>query len=255
MFPLRIHEDDDVTLMMPFSDSTIGNVSYETIRPHPMSTGILPPVTRYLSPARNILIFDRPPHPVTIKYYGKKLNKIDADTTMYEFDVYLPWTLYAVYLSGNTISNVYLYGLDGPFRQGIYLRLLPIPNYYLDGRFCIPDQTYHFTSVADAMSTAYNIIWDSNFNIDVTEVSETYYKEQFGVPGVFWNYVHEKDAARRSVAGLLKAFSKMGQDEVLEMSSDLMVSSVNTVQGLPSMADVVAATPDMFAAHVNQSLS
>lgn len=250
--PIKVKEGGDIAFSVGTTDTPVASTKEgEVMRhKHSTSTGLLPPVVRYIHPSRKIVIFDRPPTQVTLRYYGTKLNNIE-NVREQEYDIWLPWTTYVIYLTQGVISEIYLYATDGPFdSKKKDLMLLPIPNYYDDGRFCQPAVKQPYTTLADAISTAYQIVWNSNFNMDTTEALYQYFNK---IPNFFSDLfgVHYKDIGRNSAAGVLYAWSQLSKEQVIAHSSKMLKSAIiPRVSYLPTFK--YNPTPMRFANYINE---
>lgn len=147
------------------------------------STGVLPPVVRYLSPTGHHVMLERPPQVVTYRYYGKPKGDIDENTTLQEMDIALPWTLYAIGLDNNFNPYMtYVYALQQSIRyMDDPVGLLPLTNCELDGKFCTPssgEAPKKAESIADGVNIAYQNIWSSNFNTDIVSIINRSYRNR-----------------------------------------------------------------------------
>lgn len=243
-YALRILRDG--TASWALKDKKYGNdfahkATIETLTPR-IPSGLLPPVPRYISPQRNIVAFDRPPTKVTVNYYGKQLKDIEDATMLQEYEIWLPWTGYVMLGHKGVLSSIYLFALRGPLSSiEDPLYLLPLPNYYASGQFCIPPHTeYNFESIADAMNLTWDLIWSSNFNKDITECVDLAYNVK--APTGLFERLDPRSLKRRSAADLFVTWSKMEREEVTNlewMTSDKM-------ETLPSLFNMASINPTNF---------
>lgn len=254
--PIKVKQSGEIVFDQNGIESKIASIPDDRVMryKHSIPTGLLPPVVRYMHPSRQIVVFDRPPTQVTINFFGKKLGEYNPENgkiRKQEYDVWLPWTVYIIYLNQGVISEIYLYAIDGPFdSMKKKLRLLPIPNYYPDGRFCQPEELQPFKSVADAVSKAYQIVWNSNFNLDTIEALYHYYSEHLNFLSRDLG-VHEQDTMRQSTAGILHAWSKLTKTEVLELSDKwLQCALIPRAAFLPTFK--YNPTPARFGNFINE---
>lgn len=185
-FYLKISEKDNNEVLIEHSNSWIDQQYYtlsaeeamDAIIPNDFAnieTGILPPVVKYLSPSGRNIILERPPQVVTLNYHGVLKDKIDKETTLQQFDIALPWTIYGITLNDNYQPlDVYVYATPKPIGSThALLYLLPITNYELDGKFCAPlNFADEAKTIGEAINLAYSAVWSSSFNLDITEVIE-----------------------------------------------------------------------------------
>lgn len=208
-------------------DNPIGQIKH--FRLQRVSTGLIPPGLYYMSPDRKIVSFLRPPERKTITYHGALQQDITSETPSEDFDIWMPWTMYTVIGSGTHINYVYIHGVTveavahhfGDSSDSYQTLLdsaffsIPLTNVYADSRFCIP--TFHeltYSSVAEMINAAYDVIWNSTFNRDVTAMVELFFVDRRNYPSLS-NGMDQQIFDRKSPADLYSHWSKKSLEEIL----------------------------------------
>lgn len=148
------------------------------------TTGVLPPVVRYISGTGRHILLERPPQVMQFKYYGKPKSDIEG-AQLQEMELPLPWTLYAIGLDAKFRPYfTYMFGTQKMItsEQDI-LFALPVPNCEMNGKFCTPYPKWGDDpepwSISEGINTAYTTIWNSNFNTDITSnITQAYRQRQ-----------------------------------------------------------------------------
>jgi len=156
-------------------------------------SGIIPPGLLYCS--EKILIFERPPALKTIQWTPQMLDNIDDDTEYATFEIPVPWQVYFVHFTKTsdnyhvinkiflTFSNTPIYSLNQP------LYLPPLTNVYTNGQVCQPHYSHYddliegTETIAGIMQNAYNQVWSSSMNVDLTSAPLKLLKH-FALPGL-----------------------------------------------------------------------
>jgi hypothetical protein len=139
------------------------------------SSGILSPGLLYASD--NHVIFERPPSYQTIFLIPELVDNINYNSSEpIVFRLPIPWQLYFVsYSPEYYTSTVHMYFMENSFvspDQNIYLP--PLTNFYLNGQLCRPffnqmsDIDKYSKDIAGVMQSAYDWIWQSGTNLDLT---------------------------------------------------------------------------------------
>jgi hypothetical protein len=139
------------------------------------------PGVRYLSD--NIVIFEMPPTQKHVDYVEAYRDSSGEDSLERSFYIPIPWQVYiAVFDPSNMrIVRVQMYFCDTPitdFTQQAYLP--PLLNFYSSGELCRPifaqmeDYEKYPRSVSGVIASAYDWIWNSGFNFDITETISEY---------------------------------------------------------------------------------
>jgi hypothetical protein len=182
------------------------------------SSGLLPPSLLWVSSTGRQCIFQRPPRRVNIEFTaGTVFEAHEEGAPIYEFDLPLPWTIYACTFDRRyQVRFLELYCSPQQITQmGQYLSLMPLPNLYADGKFCLPAYVYdeeaedywdddddeydpgtdvddaedvhkpHRPNLASAIMSAYQKVWSSNFNMDTHDAMD--WVLMHGMPQVIFN--------------------------------------------------------------------
>jgi len=140
--------------------------------------GLLPPAVRWISPDKQIVVFERPPMRQLVEYIPEERLNIDEEnyarhrTIINELSI--PWTLY-ICAFDKTYRPVSIRVFTRPtymssFDDPVYL--LPLLNFYLNGELCFPGVrtfTEEFTSLTQGINEAYNMVWNSGWNLDLKD--------------------------------------------------------------------------------------
>ena len=137
---------------------------------------LLFPGVRHLSPG--IILFERPPTYKVVSTYNDYRDSISNQTGTSEYYLPIPWQVYIamynpedmrlvsvkMFFASNSLSS-----LD----QTIYSP--PLYNFYSNGTLCRPffssmeDIEKYPKDLSGVMASAYDWIWNSGFNFDITE--------------------------------------------------------------------------------------
>ena len=137
---------------------------------------LLFPGVRHLSPG--IILFERPPTYKVVSAYNDYRDQISTQTGTSEYYLPIPWQVYIamynpedmrlvsvkMFFASNSLSS-----LD----QTIYSP--PLYNFYSNGTLCRPffsnmeDIEKYPKDLSGVMASAYDWIWNSGFNFDITE--------------------------------------------------------------------------------------
>lgn len=139
------------------------------------------PGVRYL--ANNIVVFEMPPCHKHVDYVEAYREDSNEDSNDRHFHIPIPWQVYiAVFDSSNMrLTRVQMYFADTPltdFNQHVYLS--PLLNFYSNGELCRPmfaqmeDYEKYPQDVSGVIASAYDWIWNSGFNFDITETISEY---------------------------------------------------------------------------------
>lgn len=151
-------------------------------------TGIIPPGLLFLN--KNFLVFERPPTYQTVFLIPTQVDRInyESDCTL-TFRIPIPWQLYIVHYTGNygienslQTSAVRMHFMHGPLSsldQVVYSA--PLPNFYGSGDLCRPmfsdmdDLERYPKNISGVMQAAYDWVWNSGTNLDLTDTIANYY--------------------------------------------------------------------------------
>lgn len=142
-------------------------------------TGIMPPGLLYLN--NNYLIFERPPTFQNVQIIPALMEEINYDKhQLITMRLPIPWQVYIVnYVDNGTgdlyCGNVKMHFTHGPIQSlDDQVFLPPLNNFYSSGDLCRPmysslDDIERFPkNVAGVIQAAFDWIWNSGTNIDLT---------------------------------------------------------------------------------------
>lgn len=150
----------------------------------PSDTGILPPGVLYLKD--NFLVFERPPTYQNIFIVYRRLEDSDYDEQETEcFRILVPWQLYMVHFDDRFYTNsVRMHFMNSPLQfldQQVFMA--PLCNLYSSGNLCRPffesidDIERYPSNYSGVVQSAYDWVWNSGTNLDLTESVFQYYKQ------------------------------------------------------------------------------
>ena len=137
---------------------------------------LLFPGVRHLSPG--IILFERPPCHKVVSTYNNYRDQIDSGTTTSEYYLPIPWQVYIAMYNPDDMrlvsvkmffTNNSLTSLDQPIYSP------PLYNFYSNGTLCRPffssmeDIEKYPKDLSGVIASAYDWIWNSGFNFDITE--------------------------------------------------------------------------------------
>lgn len=134
------------------------------------------PGVRYLD--NGLVLFERPPTQKLIDISADFRDEINDDTSLYTYYISIPWQ---VYIASYNPNDMRLYDVKMFFthssllssEQKVYAP--PMFNFFSNGKLCRPffedmdDVTKYPQSIGGIMASAYDWIWNSGFNFDITE--------------------------------------------------------------------------------------
>jgi hypothetical protein len=137
---------------------------------------ILPPAIKYHS--NGVVVFERPPSYQVVQYAPQNVSNLEDDTPIHIYRIPIPWQLYVITYNPNTYfcNSVRMYFMKTPLHspeQNIYMP--PIPNFFTNGLLCRPmydnmnDVDGYSKDLSGIIASAYDWIWNSGFNHDLTE--------------------------------------------------------------------------------------
>lgn len=137
--------------------------------------------------AENFIVFEMPP---THRHVSYQESYRDTSTGIHyrEFYIPIPWQIYiATFTDDMRLASVQMYFSKTPlysFDQPLYVA--PIFNFYSDGTLCRPffekmeDIEKYSKDYSGIMASAFDWIWNSGFNWDITEnISEYLFSKKF----------------------------------------------------------------------------
>ncbi len=144
-------------------------------------TGIVPPGLIHVD--NKLVIFERPPTYHNIQVIPAVVDNIDYDNSKnYIYRLPMPWTVYLVSYSvyndvhyPNQITMYFMsHSLQGVDFSSAQVYLPPLLNFYNNATLCNPmfdsmdEITRYENNVSGIINAAYNWIWNSGSNLDLT---------------------------------------------------------------------------------------
>jgi hypothetical protein len=145
------------------------------------------PGVRYLS--HGLVVFERPPSYKVINVSQDGKDSIDEDTSQVEYYLPIPWQVYiAMYNPKDMrLTSVRMYFTKTSLfdkNQTVYAP--PMFNFFGSGALCRPffesidDIEKYPRSISGVMASAYDWVWNSGFNFDITEnLAEMIYTNKY----------------------------------------------------------------------------
>lgn len=149
-------------------------VSYKT---QSFDSGLIPPGLKMLG--SNYLVFERPPTVKNIFYVPAHKSSVpdNTDNLQQVYALPIPWQLYFVYFNPDMYTySVHMFFMNTSINspdQNLYLP--PLPNFYTHSLLCPPvmstmeDVDRYSKNVSGIMHCAYDWVWNSGTNHDLTE--------------------------------------------------------------------------------------
>jgi hypothetical protein len=137
---------------------------------------IVPPAIKYHS--NGIVVFERPPSYQVVQYAPQNVSSLNDDTPVYIYRIPVPWQLYVMTYDPNKYfcNSVRMYFMKSSLNsseQNVYMP--PIPNFFTNGLLCRPmfddmkDIDGYSKNLSGVIASAYDWIWNTGFNHDLTE--------------------------------------------------------------------------------------
>lgn len=129
----------------------------------------------------NTIIFERPPTMKLVSWTNYLLDEISDNSKYHTFEIPIPWQVYFVHFTpsedgANIISNIFMaFSNTQVHSEDQVLYQPPLSNFYTTGQLCSPNyETYAEISdgtetISGIMQNAYNQVWDSKSNNDLTQ--------------------------------------------------------------------------------------
>jgi len=202
-------------------------------------TGIMPPGLLYAT--KKYLVFEKPPCYENVSIIYKQVDGIDYDSD--EENIYripVPWQLYIVkYHEVRNENQIEYYTTDvrmyfmktSLMHPDQEMFMVPIPNFYSNGDLCRPffsdmdDIEKYSKDFAGVIESAYDWVWNSGTNLDLTETVAKYYSfyqdkpentilQKFTVP--FTREINKENyyIGDNYVAALFKAWESIDLHEI-----------------------------------------
>lgn len=141
---------------------------------------LMPAALRYVSPDRNVLVWERPPHHVTFQYTLDQQSDIGTnDKSRFIKRLPIPWQYYIVLLSNeHKVVNTYMFFGRDQLRSMTSGRLYtpPILNFFSTSRLCPAayiNAPEYGSDWDEILNYVYSMIWHSGFNIDTVQAIST----------------------------------------------------------------------------------
>lgn len=214
--------------------------------PKKTSTGLLPPGLLYHN--SYMIIFEQPPTQKIISYYPHMLSEIPENAQPKMVTLPIPWQVYIIiynidpYTSKAYPVDVYMFFRNSQlFSQDDFLYLPPLSNFYANGKLCRPffdsfdDIDRYDNSITGVIQAAYDWVWNSNTNVDLTACVAEYfiqYQNNFDQDQrlIFDYFFDGRNSVRHAVSSsayyvnanivkdFYRAWSKIPLDQILEFS-------------------------------------
>lgn len=149
--------------------------------------------------AENFIVFEMPPTHRHVSYQEAYRDN-STGTNYREFYIPIPWQIYiATFTDDMRLASVQMYFSKTPlysFDQPLYVP--PIFNFYSDGTLCRPffekmeDIEKYSKDYSGIMASAFDWIWNSGFNWDITEnISEYLFSKKIASMRPFVNSISQ----------------------------------------------------------------
>lgn len=154
-----------------------------------LNSGILPPAIKYYTPG--LVVFERPPCYQMVQYTPMSMDQIEEDSESIPYRIALPWQLYIIQYDPNKFycSSVRMFFMKSSLTSPEQTLYMPsIPNFFTNGLLCRPmydsmeDVDRYSKDLSGVIASAYDWIWNSGFNHDLTETF--YYVYRMNTPSV-----------------------------------------------------------------------
>lgn len=177
-----------------------------------LDSNLLPPAIKYSFPG--LAVFERPPSYQMVQYIPASVWDITEKHEPIVFRIAIPWQLYIIFYDP---INFYCTSIKMFFMQASLnstdqrLFLPPMPNFFTNGGLCRPmfpsmdDVNGYSKDLAGVIASAYDWIWNSGFNHDLSEsvaqfkmqhtpkeiISDTAVQELSGSAGGFGKHINQ----------------------------------------------------------------
>lgn len=169
---------------------------FNPIKSKKVDSGLLQPGVKMIGD--NYLVFERPPTFKNIFHIPFQKDDIDYEDEKYEPSIYripLPWQLYFVGFNPKmyviTVRMFFMQNSLMSIDQDLYLP--PLPNFYTSAMLCAPsmstlnDIDRYSKDHAGVMACAYDWVWNSGTNNDLTEACLSYWTQISKNEGILQN--------------------------------------------------------------------
>jgi len=163
---------NNVPIPNQFMSSVINNVKKQTN----LNSNLLPPAVKYSYPG--LAVFERPPTYRMVQYIPSSAYEITDKHEPQIYRIPIPWQLYIIFYDP---VNFYCTSVKMFFMQSSLLSadqtlfMPPIPNFFTNGALCRPmyegmeDIERYSKDLSGVIASAYDWIWNSGFNHDLSE--------------------------------------------------------------------------------------
>lgn len=189
---------------------------------------ILPPAVRYISPERNLLIWERPPSYITVNYSPKKQSYLSASgDSAYVYRLPVPWQVYVIgYNSQYVMHTIYMYFRTAPLsNESKDVCLPPLSNFYATGKLCqaVYDDIPDATNLFQMLNNAYEMIWNSGFNDDLYDSMNNCIQRA--------GRNHPFLMSGADIPGTYNRWGKLGLDKIMELQWNMYSDNIfNVIQ-------------------------
>lgn len=193
--------------------------------------GLLPPAVRWISPDKSIVVFERPPMRQLVEFLPLQRDKIREDFDYRgkghycSYQLNIPWTVYLACFDNSYLPNkIKVFTRNEPLQNmDDTLGLLPLLNFYYSSQLCNPGLK-HFegmpANLGEGINMAYNLIWNSGWNLDLHDAVNLGMKTHSPVtsvssPGTKYTQAELRAQAYVSIVNFHKNWASLSMDEVL----------------------------------------
>jgi len=172
---------------------------------HSVDSGILPPGLLYVS--KNFLVFERPPCYQNISVIHSLVSGMNEEDTPVIYRIFIPWQIYIVHFNDDYFTNsVQVHFMDSPLSsldQQLYMA--PLLNLYTSGLLCRPmyenleDIDRYPKNISGVIQSAYDWVWNSGSNLDITETVVQYFLQAFNTNN-FSSFCSKAEASSYTLA-------------------------------------------------------
>lgn len=205
-----------------------------------ISSGLMPPGLRWVSPDRRIIAFEQPPRYITVSFTNAEAAHIENKRKVLAQKQYImpmPWLFYVVYLSPQAAPlTIYVFATRHQMMTMDHeLFSLPMTNFNNDGKLCraAPDkQEMEFpTTLEGAMAATFYGVWMTGFNNDLA--GTLIHAAKNGTPKFLTKFAKDTDT-------MLKGWSQQSISTVV----DANWPKCPHVQNFKQLIDSKAVTTD-----------
>lgn len=169
--PYRSYSDN-VSIPDQFMSSVLNDSKKQTS----LNSNLLPPAIKYSYPG--LAVFERPPTYQIIQYIPTSAYEITDNHEPQIYRIPIPWQLYIISYDPVNFycTSVKMFFMQSSlFSADQTLFMPPIPNFFTNGGLCRPmyegmeDIERYSKDLSGVIASAYDWIWNSGFNHDLSE--------------------------------------------------------------------------------------